>query len=84
MILNQIEERYNFEIPAEYKSMFERGYFTLEKPAHCSELIDSKYVWLYEMEWISIDEILKFEFEEYARDGFVPFARNGAGEKWCW
>ena len=83
-MFDEIEKKYNFRIPDDYKSMHSRGFFSLEKPAHAYDLLDSKYVWVNEMEWLSLDEILNYEKDEWSKDGFVPFAFNGAGEKWCW
>lgn len=42
------------------------------------------YFWLSEAEWMPPDEIADYEFEDYQKPGFVPFASTGGGDHWCW
>ena len=70
---NAIAARYNFVIPDVYREMESRGWFN---KAH--------YLWLHEAEWLPLDKIIHYEFADYHKLGFVPFAFNGAGDLWCW
>lgn len=63
----------NFKIPLVYQKMSEKGYTTLEK-----------YLWLDRMEWMSVDKIYKYEYEEGESELIIPFAFTGGGDKWVW
>ena len=63
----------NYKIPLIYQKMNERGYTTRKN-----------YVWLNEMEWMSIDEINKYEYDEGESELIIPFAFTGGGDKWVW
>ena len=65
----------NCKIPLVYQKMNERGYTNAK-----SDL----YLWLNEMEWMPIDKIEKYEYEEGETKSIVPFAVTGAGDKWVW
>lgn len=72
-----VAARYQFDIPDEYRRMESRGWFNLaESKAH--------YLWLHEAEWLRLNEIADYQFADYHKPGFVPFAFNGAGDLWCW
>ena len=63
----------NYTIPSVYQKMNERGFFNLET-----------YLWLNEMEWMPIDKIKEYEYDEGETKSIVPFAITGAGDKWVW
>lgn len=65
----------NCKIPLIYRKMDERGYTNAQ---------NNLYLWLNEMEWIPIDEIEKYEYEEGETKSIIPFAITGAGDKWVW
>ena len=65
----------NYIIPSIYKKMNERG-FTNPK--------NDSYLWLNEMEWMPIDKIKEYEYDESETKSIVPFAITGAGDKWVW
>lgn len=75
-IYKQIEERYGFRIPDEYRALQERGLVAGPDPA--SEL------WLLEVEWMPLEEIRDYQFQDYQKPGFVPFGFTGRGDLWCW
>lgn len=86
-IYGQIEDRYGFALPAEYRRMWERGWFDLK----AGEGLDlyahperHSYLWLNEMEWMPLEAIRDNRFPEYCKSGFVPFAFTGGGDHWCW
>jgi len=72
-IFDELRKKYDFEIPASYRSMFEAGWFEKDD-----------YLWVHEAEWLSPQEILAHEPADYHKPGFVPFAFTGAGDEWCW
>jgi hypothetical protein len=73
-IFDELREKYDFEIPSAYRSMFEAGWFDVR----------GDYLWIHEAEWFTPQEILSHEPADYHKPGFVPFAFTGAGDEWCW
>lgn len=63
----------NYKIPIIYQKMEERGYTTQEN-----------YLWLNEMEWMSINQISQYEYDEGESELLIPFAFTGGGDKWVW
>lgn len=62
-----------YKIPTVYKTMDKRGFF------------DSKsYLWLNDMEWLSIDKIDKYEYEKGENKAVISFAFTSGGDKWVW
>ena len=64
-----------YTIPNIYQKMNERGYTNAQ-----SDL----YLWLNEMEWMTIDIIKEYEYDEGETKNIVTFAITGAGDKWVW
>lgn len=62
-----------YKIPLIYQKMDEQGYTTQEN-----------YLWLNEMEWISINKIREYEYDEGESELIIPFAFTGGGDKWVW
>ena len=65
----------NYNIPLVYQKMNERGYTNAQ---------NDLYLWLNEMEWIPINKIKEYEYDEGETKSIVPFAITGAGDKWVW
>lgn len=65
----------NYIIPLVYQKMNERGYINAQ---------NASYLWLNEMEWMPIDEIEEYEYDEGETRSIIPFAITGAGDKWVW
>lgn len=63
----------NYIIPSVYQKMNEKGFFNLQT-----------YLWLDEMEWIPIDKIKEYEYEDGESKLIIPFAFTGGGDKWVW
>jgi hypothetical protein len=80
-IFRQIEQRYGFSVPTEYRLMSERGWFDFDDARN---RVGPDYLWLYDMEWLDPAGIRDHEFPEYCEPGFVPFAFTGGGDHWCW
>lgn len=70
---NMIDE--NYRIPLIYRKMNEKGYTNPQ---------NDLYLWLNEMEWMPINEIIEYEYDEGEIKSIVPFAITGAGDKWVW
>lgn len=71
----QVEQKFGFVLPEAYRSMSEARWFDGESDS---------YFWLYDAEWRSSAQILDHAPAEYHKPGFVPFARTGGGDSWCW
>lgn len=65
----------NFNIPLVYQRMSEKGYTNPRSDF---------YLWLNEMEWLPLDKIEEYEYDERESKSIVPFAVTGAGDKWVW
>ena len=76
--LERIEQKYGLRLPEAYCSMQALGWLDVK-------LSDNhNYFWLSEAEWMPLDAIAEYKFQEYQKPGFVPFASTGGGDHWCW
>jgi hypothetical protein len=55
LVYEQIESRYGFSIPEEYREMERRGWFNRQ----------DDYEWLCDVRWMSPEKIRDFEFQYY-------------------
>lgn len=62
-----------YKVPSLYKIMDKRGFFN-----------SKSYLWLNDMEWLSIDKIEKYEHEKGESKAVIPFAFTSGGDKWVW
>jgi hypothetical protein len=84
-IYRRIEQRYGFAIPEEYRQMRARGWFDCADGTMPYFNPASRfYLWMNDMEWMSLHDILEFEFPSYCKPGFIPFAFTAGGDHWCW
>ena len=87
-IYKEIERRYGFRLPSDYRSMQELGWFDFDPTTDRDVAFDPGsphgYLWLNDMEWLSLAEIRDHQFPNYCLSGFVPFAFTGGGDHWCW
>ena len=63
----------NYIIPSVYKKMDEKGLLSSET-----------YLWLNEMEWIPIEKIREYEYDNGESKLIIPFVITGGGDKWVW
>src|SRR5437763_1122028 len=77
----QVERRYGFALPPEYRQMHETGFFEFDD---LRNRVGPKYLWLNDMEWLEPPQIRDHEFPGYCKRGFVPFAVTAGGDHWCW
>lgn len=84
-LYRSIEDRYGFSLPEAYRSLEERGLLDISVPAHASAFYEpGSYLWLNDMEWYSLQDIVDFHFQAWQLPGFVPFAFTAGGDFWCW
>jgi hypothetical protein len=80
-----IEAKYGFSIPSEYRSMEAAGCFELRHPGKKFKWErEPTYLLIHGWDWLRPQEILDYKPEEYHKPGFVPFARDVAGDHYCW
>ena len=91
ILCQQIEKKYDFTFPKEYRQMREQGWMTLKLPVAKNEAQfitpGHNYLLLNEMEWYPLEDILALDFSEYYNHLCVkiaPFAFTGNGDHWCW
>lgn len=79
----QIERRYDMELPQVYRLLVERGHLD---PQYLDRqnLLQSQYLYLFDAEWWAPADILAYEPQPHHLPGFVPFASSGGGDFWCW
>lgn len=89
-LYREIEQRYCFALPREYRQMQEQGWFgpiTAEEGQDvCAHPRRHAYLWLNDMEWMPLADILSFEFPSYCEPPIrlIPFAFTAGGDHWCW
>lgn len=75
-------------MPREYRELHARGYLTLDRPAaEISATPGDGYLYLADMEWYRLEEIVDFQFPDFCTTSqlnLVPFAFTGGGDYWCW
>lgn len=65
----------NYIIPPIYQKMNEKGFTNPNNEA---------YLWLNEMEWMPIEKIREYEYDNGESKLIIPFAITGGGDKWVW
>lgn len=85
-IYAEIEQRFGFYLPEDYRKMEQRGWFTSDGPGTWENTLrpGDDYLWVPEMEWLSLADIQNHQFQHDEQEYFVPFAFNGRGDHWCW
>jgi hypothetical protein len=84
-LYGDIEAKHGLKLPDEFVTLSNRGRFEVEgKSGNWAFLLQNRYLWMLEMEWRSLEEILANNLTEEVKPGFVSFACNGAGDDWCW
>jgi hypothetical protein len=78
-----IAQRYGFTPPEGYRMLEQQGRFDIRR-LNRADLRAGEYLWLFDAEWWSLEQIAGFTFPEYCLPGFVPFASTDAGDFWCW
>ncbi|WP_160685612.1 hypothetical protein [Clostridium sp. C2-6-12] len=76
-------DRENFLFPELFLSMDQFGWLEPNNFLGRDNFDSQKYLWLYDMRWLTCSKIINYEYEEEA-DYIVPFAYTGGGDKWVW
>lgn len=63
------------KIPKLYQRMNDIGY---------TDTTSQNYLWLNEIEWMTVEKILKHPQSIVADIPLIKFAFNGRGDSWCW
>ena len=82
-IVSDIENAYKIKLPEMYVNLLDAGAFVLPDKDRGTNLLNSTYLMLNDMEWINPTEILDWDCPEEVKSNYCPFAFNGAGENWC-
>ncbi|MHC1686070.1 MAG: hypothetical protein AB6733_24600 [Clostridiaceae bacterium] len=72
-----------FSLPELFLSMDEQGWLDSENFIDLESCASQKYLWLYDMRWLTCNKIINYEYDEEV-DYIVPFAYTGGGDKWVW
>ncbi len=76
--------RDDFYFPEVYMELEKQGCFDVNKFKSRDNFINQNYVWFYDMEWLSHDKIINYNYEDYQSRAVVPFAMTGGGDIWGW
>ncbi|MEH7353853.1 hypothetical protein V7150_09765 [Neobacillus drentensis] len=74
----------DFQFPEIFLEMNEQGWLDSRNFINFKNFESQKYLWLYDMEWLTCEKILHYQYEEYESRSIVPFAITGGGDKWAW
>jgi hypothetical protein len=80
---HHFEQRFGFAIPELYREMAGRGWFDWGR-LNREDVIGSVYLWLPDVRWWTVEQMVAYQHPEYHLPGFVPFAGGDAGDFWCW
>lgn len=72
-----------FKIPEKYIYIEKQGWLKAESATYAND-IESKYLWLNDMEWFSLDKIERYINLADNQEKFIPFAHTGSYDKWAW
>jgi hypothetical protein len=80
------QRKWGFPLPEEYVALAKQRSFDLPQPSgNYTELIDSPYLWVQEMEWRNFPDLLNPNTTgSCVKPGFASFAFAGGGDDWCW
>lgn len=70
-----LRQRFDFELPDTYREMQEAGFFDFD---------NLNYLFLTDLEWLSLEQIITFKFLEFQIDGLIPFAKSARKDLFCW
>ena len=70
------------KIPEIYREMEKRGFFDLSEYDGYRNY--GKYLWMNDMEWMPVEDIINYEYEAGESQDIIPFATTAGGDKWVW
>lgn len=74
----------NFDFPQLYVEMDRAGYLDSKNFIDMHHLESQEYLWFYDMEWITIENIKNYQRPDYQSENIVVFAKTGGGDLWAW
>lgn len=66
-----------------YSQLASKNYLNIDSSEGRDDF-NSSYVWFYDMEWMSEEEMLNFRYEDGQNIQVKPFARTSSGDLWGW
>ncbi len=80
-LLEAIERRYGFTLPATYRQMVNAGWIDTS--------VREIYTPMFMGEWLSLAAIQEFDFQSVdpvtpSNPGLIPFAQSPGGDPYCW
>lgn len=76
--------REDFHFPPVYIEMEKRGWFNVADFKDRDSIEMQTYIWFDDMEWLSHDQIINYEYDADRSRTVVPFAVTGGGDIWGW
>ena len=73
-----------FDFPELFTDMDIAGCLDSENFVDMNHLDTQKYLWFYDMEWFTIDEIKNYKRPNYQSNSIIVFAKTGGGDIWGW
>jgi hypothetical protein len=73
--------RNDFLFPKIFLEMDKLGWLDSNNFTSLNNCDTQKYIWLYDMEWLTCDKIMNYEYESNL---IIPFAHTAGGDKWAW
>lgn len=74
-----IEQRYGCGLPDVYRALRKQGHFDWHGPDASPD-----YLFLTDLEWLSLQEIAEYQFFDWQIGGLIPFAISARRDEWCW
>ncbi|MCB2362148.1 hypothetical protein [Clostridium estertheticum] len=74
----------DFCFPEMFLSMNDLGWLDSNNIVYGESLVSQKYLWLYDMRWLTCNKVINYEYDEDESDSIVPFAYTSGGDKWAW
>jgi hypothetical protein len=83
---NALRKRFGFVTPVTFQELEARGLFRWSEEFRHADLSQpgDHFLWFNDMEWFQPAQLLAFEFQEYHKEGFIPFAEAANSDCWCW
>lgn len=77
-------DKKKFEFPPIYMELDRLKYLDTSMFINRDSCEKQKYLWLYDMEWLTCKKILNYKYQDDESRDIVPFAITGNGDKWAW
>ncbi len=74
----------NFDFPQLYIEMDRGGHLDSKNFIDMHHLESKEYIWFYDMEWITIENIKNYQRPDYQSENILVFAKTGGGDLWAW